>query len=168
MVAKGQPVTLVRALVSHWPKPDRLNGDGLVSHFQVGKPEQLRTPILQQNVHGRVFRLTPAMLDRAEHTGELGLPAPFPNPHQRAPTRFVPLHKVYLRILSVGASPHCYLRPPSTITRAHVPELLSSGRFTSRKTPPSFPIRGTSKARRSRPRSARPSPSTQDGRTFSL
>src|ERR687898_667443 len=141
-------------------------------HFHVGKPEQLQTPILQQHIHGRVFRLTPAMLDRAQHTGKLGLPVPFPNPHQRAPTRFVPLHKVYLLTSefcrSGPAYPVASVRPTAPITRAHVPELPSFGRFTPRKTPPSFPIRGTSKARRSRPRSARPSPSSWDVRRFSL
>src|SRR5215204_79328 len=58
--------------------------------------------------------------------------------------------------------------PRSTSTKQHTPELPSVGRFKARVTPPSFAVRGTSKARHFRPRSARLAPSTQDGRRFAL
>ena len=59
-VPEGQPRTLSLACVfaPYKHKTERLNGDVLVNHFQVGKPEQLRAPVLQQYVHDRVFRLS--------------------------------------------------------------------------------------------------------------
>ena len=59
-------------------------------------------------------------------------------------------------------------RRPSAITRAHAPELRLLRRFKLRKIPAPFPTRGTSKARRFHPQSARPSPSGLDVRRFSL
>ena len=96
VVAKGQFESVVLDPFEH--TVERLNGDGLIRHVQVGKPEQLRAPIFQQNVHRRVFGLPPAMLDGTQHTGEVALPVPFPHPHHGAPTRFVPFHKTYLSL----------------------------------------------------------------------
>jgi hypothetical protein len=47
-IAERQPefVMPVYAVVSHKHKTKRLNGDVLIHHRQVGKPEQLGTPLL--------------------------------------------------------------------------------------------------------------------------
>ena len=45
----------------------------------------------------------PAVLYRAQHTGELGLPMTFLHPYQRAPTRFVCFQAINPRILGIGA-----------------------------------------------------------------
>src|SRR5215217_9551299 len=97
--------------------------------------------------------LPPARLDRAVHPGKLGFPVPFPHPHHCASTSFVRFHEVHLCLLLVGDR-----ATPSPSFR----------RFTVRSAPPSFSVRGTSKAQRFHPQTARPSPSTQDVRTFSL
>jgi hypothetical protein len=48
VIAERQPefVMPVFAVVSHKHKTKRLNGDVLIHHRQVGKPEQLGTPLL--------------------------------------------------------------------------------------------------------------------------
>ena len=51
-------------------------------------------------------------------------------------------------------------------SQQHTPELPPASRLTLRATSQSFAVRGTRKAQRFRPRSARPSPSSQDDHTF--
>lgn len=45
----------------------------VVHHGQVGKPEQLGSTVLQQNVHSSMFRIAPDVLHGASHTGKLAL-----------------------------------------------------------------------------------------------
>src|SRR5215213_2401470 len=70
----------------------RLYGDVPVHRRQVGRPEQLRTPVFQQNVHSRIVRISPAVLHGAAHPGKVALPVIFPHPHHGASTSFVSLH----------------------------------------------------------------------------
>jgi hypothetical protein len=101
----------VYVFVLNHNKVERLNGYVLVQHFQISKPEQLATSVLQQYVHSNVFRLPPEVLNRASHTGKVCLPVPFPNPHHCASTCFVCLQDVYL--LLVG--PETNVRPQPDI-----------------------------------------------------
>jgi hypothetical protein len=74
----------------HQHQTERLNSD--IS--QVGEPEQLRTPVLEQNIHSRVFGVLPEILNCASHTGKVVLPVSLPHPHHSASTSFVSLQEL--------------------------------------------------------------------------
>jgi hypothetical protein len=87
------PVAPVREPIPDPRKTLVLDGDAFVDHGEVGKPEQLRTPVLQEDVNGGVFGISPEVLYGAPHTGEVALPVAFPHPHRSTPTGFACLHE---------------------------------------------------------------------------
>jgi hypothetical protein len=113
----------------------------------------------------------PEVLNRAPHTCELGLPVTFPYPHHRASTSLIRLQESCLHFSLLGPySLRCRRLPDRALPsqQQRMSELPSAKRFTARVAAPSFAVRGTSKALRFRPRTARLPPSSQDARRFSL
>ena len=102
--------------------------------------------------------ISPEVLHGAPHTGELALPVAFPHPHHGPSTSFVCLQ---------GSQPPVVLLV-ADINSAPSPRLPSSRLFTVRAGASSFAVRGTSRARRFRPRRARPPPGSRDDRRSSL